>query len=64
VTCRSDATPEFSAGRHPRISSLVGGILGGLGALVVAGIGVLISIIITIVVAIRRGNHRRRLLYY
>jgi hypothetical protein len=63
VTCRSSDVPEFAAGKHPRVSVLLGGVLGGIAAVAIGGVGILISIIITIVVAVRRGNHRRRLQY-
>jgi hypothetical protein len=61
IVCTSTNALGFGVGRHVRGSELAGSVLGGLGALALAGVGVLIALIIAIVTAIRRGRYRRRL---
>lgn len=63
VVCSSGQAQAFAIGRHVSLSTFFGGLLGGLAALfVLPGIGVLVAVITTVVVAVKRGNDRRRLI--
>jgi len=61
VSCTSQDATGFGVGKYVRARDVAGGVLGGLAALGLAGIGVLISVIIAIVTGVRRGRYRRRL---
>lgn len=58
LTCTSERPAEFALGDKPRVGSMVGGILAGIGCFLAA---VAAAATITIVTAVRRSRHRRRL---
>jgi hypothetical protein len=63
VTCRSSEASRFATGKHPDNARLVGGLAGGIAALVLLPlVGLGIAITITIVVSLRRRDHRNRLI--
>lgn len=63
VACSANQPLTFAIGRHVSLRTFFGGLLGGVAALfVLPGVGVLVAVIIAVVVAVRRGNHRRFLI--
>jgi hypothetical protein len=63
VVCSSSQATRFAVGRQVAVGALVGGILGGIAALLILpGAGTLVAVIIAVVVGVRRGNHRRFLI--
>ncbi|MCK1818278.1 serine/arginine repetitive matrix protein 2 [Streptomyces sp. XM83C] len=58
LTCTSELPAEFALGDKPQVGATIGGIAAGIGCFVAA---VLVAAAITVVTAVRRGRHRRRL---
>ncbi len=62
VTCQSQEVADFSVGDAWQTSRVIGGVVGGLVALLLVPAGIVIGGFIAILVGVRRGRHRRRLL--
>lgn len=63
VVCESSETTAFTVGKHADVGKLFGGIFGGLASLMILPFaGIVTGVIIAVVVGVKRGNHRRRLL--
>ncbi|WP_246267175.1 hypothetical protein [Nonomuraea typhae] len=62
VTCTIDPSAPTRFGVGSDLSTAAGGIVGGVAALfLLPALGVLIAIVWTVVVVVRRGSHRKRL---
>lgn len=63
ISCRSSDTEAFAVGEVPDAGKLVGGIAGGLiGLFALPLTGILVGVVISAVVAVRRGSCRRKIL--
>ncbi|MFE0383238.1 serine/arginine repetitive matrix protein 2 [Streptomyces bungoensis] len=58
LTCTAQRPAEFALGDRPHVATMVGGILTAIGCFLAAFAG---GTAITVVTAVRRGRHRRRL---
>ncbi|MQY35385.1 hypothetical protein SRB17_33590 [Streptomyces sp. RB17] len=58
LTCTSELPAEFALGDKPRVGDTVGSIAVGIGCFIAA---LAATVTITVVTAVRRGSHRRRL---
>ncbi|MFE9392907.1 serine/arginine repetitive matrix protein 2 [Streptomyces sp. NPDC006784] len=58
LTCTSDRQTEFALGDEPRVGTAVGSVLAAIGLFFAA---VASAVAISVVTAVRRGRHRRRL---
>lgn len=58
LICTSERPAEFALGDKPRVGTMVGGILGGIGCFLAGFFG---AAAIAIVTAVRRSRHRKRL---
>ncbi|MCS0602969.1 serine/arginine repetitive matrix protein 2 [Streptomyces sp. LP11] len=58
ITCTSERPAEFALGEKPEVGSTVGGIFAAIGCFLAAVAG---AVAISVVTAVRRNRHRRRL---